>query len=66
MPDTQVPPAERLSQRQQRGMDCVFCGITLSSETAVDLGPRRIRILDHITQWFPRSCDQHGDEAAAQ
>ncbi|MGW0565144.1 hypothetical protein ACWDZ4_32260 [Streptomyces sp. NPDC003016] len=58
-----LPPIETLSQRQQRGTDCVRCGITLTPATAVDLGPRRIQILDYVTQWYPRACKSHGDKA---
>ncbi|MEU0369118.1 hypothetical protein ABZ070_02440 [Streptomyces sp. NPDC006283] len=54
-----LPAISTLSQRQQRGMDCVHCGIVLTAETAVDLGPRRLRIADHITHWFPRACRRH-------
>ncbi|MGR8010416.1 hypothetical protein [Streptomyces hypolithicus] len=51
-----LPPVETLSQRQQRGMDCVWCGITLTPRTALDLGPQPLRILDHATHWYPRAC----------
>ncbi|MGW7200626.1 hypothetical protein [Streptomyces chryseus] len=60
---TPVPAIGTLSQRQQRGMDCVWCGVTLTAATAIDLGPRPLRILDQVTQWFPRSCDRHIDKA---
>ncbi|MCX4550494.1 hypothetical protein OG204_14275 [Streptomyces sp. NBC_01387] len=59
-----LPAIDSLSQRQQRGMDCVWCGITLAPGTAVDLGPRDVRILDHTTQWFPRACKRHDGTAA--
>ncbi|MBT2489430.1 hypothetical protein J7E96_13040 [Streptomyces sp. ISL-96] len=54
-----LPRIETLSQSQQRGVDCVFCGITLTPRTAVDLGPRRLRILGHVTHWYPRACGHH-------
>lgn len=57
-----LPPIGGLSQRQQRGMDCVFCGIVLTPATAVDLGPRRLRIADYTTRWFPRACRRHASE----
>lgn len=57
-----LPKIETLSQRQQRGMDCVFCGITLTPATAVDLGPRKVKILDYVTSWFPRCCRSHSTE----
>ncbi|MFJ2741865.1 hypothetical protein ACIO3O_19630 [Streptomyces sp. NPDC087440] len=55
--DTRVPPLATLSERQRRGADCVFCGITLTAETAVDLGPR-VR-LEASGRWFPRACKTH-------
>lgn len=51
-----LPPIGSLTQRQQRGMDCVFCGVVLTPQTAVDLGSRRLRIADWVTRWYPRSC----------
>ncbi|MEV6790918.1 hypothetical protein AB0M87_02730 [Streptomyces sp. NPDC051320] len=57
--EIELPPVGGLSQRQQRGTDCVWCGITLTPQTAVDLGPRKLRILDHVTAWFPRACRTH-------
>lgn len=57
-----LPDVGTLSQRQQRGMDCVFCGITLTPATAVDLGPRALKILDYVTSWFPRACRNHPNE----
>jgi hypothetical protein len=37
-------------------MDCVWCGITLTPLTALDIGPQPLRILDHVTRWYPRAC----------
>lgn len=51
-----LPPLRELSQRQQRGVDCVFCGVVLTPAIAVDLGARRLRIADWTTRWFPRRC----------
>ncbi|GHH50643.1 hypothetical protein [Streptomyces candidus] len=50
-------PTDSLSQRQIRGADCVLCGITLSPETAVDLG-ERVR-MEASLRWFPRACKTH-------
>jgi hypothetical protein len=45
-----------LSEQQLRGAECVWCGVHLTTDTAVDLGEHRIRVLDsHITA-FPRGC----------
>ncbi|GGT31202.1 hypothetical protein GCM10014713_25810 [Streptomyces purpureus] len=66
-----LPRIGTLTQRQQRGQDCVWCGISLATGTAVDLGPRPLRILDYTANWFPRACRSHtsgsrsGKEAAA-
>ncbi|MET9517050.1 hypothetical protein [Streptomyces sp. NPDC002994] len=54
-----LPRIETLSQHQQRGMDCVWCGITLTPATAVDLGPRPVKRLDYVTEWYPRACATH-------
>jgi hypothetical protein len=64
-PSVSVPSLDLLSQRQQRGVDCVFCGITLTPATAVDLGPRRMRIADYPTRWFPRACRRHAKGRAS-
>jgi hypothetical protein len=45
-----------LTGQQQRGADCVWCGTTLTAETAVDLGERRIRVLGRHVSAFPRGC----------
>ena len=45
-----------VSDPQFRGAACAWCAVILSPATAVDLGPRRIRLLDgHITA-RPRGC----------
>ncbi|MFI2367446.1 hypothetical protein [Streptomyces sp. NPDC018833] len=56
---TTLPPIGTLSQRQRRGVDCVFCGVVLTTETAADLGPQRLWIAGHVTRWFPRACKRH-------
>ncbi|MFB6876529.1 hypothetical protein [Streptomyces sp. NPDC056323] len=52
----ELPPVASLSDAQQRGVCCVFCGIALSAGTAVDLGPRAIDVFGSTVHWFPRSC----------
>ncbi len=48
-----LPGVGDLSEEQQRGAACVWCKEHLTAEIAVDLGERRIRVLDsHITA-FP-------------
>jgi len=45
-----------VSDPQFRGAACAWCAVILAPATAVDLGPRRIRLLDgHITS-RPRGC----------
>ncbi|MEU2115210.1 hypothetical protein ABZ567_06055 [Streptomyces sp. NPDC016459] len=55
----ELPLIGTLTQRQQRGQDCVWCGITLAAGTVTDLGPRRYRRADWVTYWFPRACKKH-------
>jgi hypothetical protein len=51
-----VPPHGDMSDPQFKGTACVWCAVTLSTDTAVDLGQRRVRFLDgHITV-SPRAC----------
>ncbi len=56
-----LPPMASLSQRQRRGMDCVWCGITLTAGIAVDLGARPCRIADMTFSWYPRACRTHAE-----
>ncbi|WP_409471098.1 hypothetical protein [Streptomyces sp. HC307] len=51
-----LPSLNGLSEQQIRGTTCVWDGIALTPETAVDLGPRKTRRLDGECQWFPRAC----------
>ncbi|NMI57113.1 MULTISPECIES: hypothetical protein [unclassified Streptomyces] len=51
-----IPGIADLSEQQVRGAACVWCEAPLTSDTAVDLGERRVSLLDsHITT-FPRAC----------
>lgn len=51
-----LPDMAALSDPQFRGAACAWCAVILSPATAVELGPRRIRLLDrHITA-RPRGC----------
>ncbi|MHC5701239.1 hypothetical protein HHX38_22830 [Streptomyces sp. PKU-MA01144] len=61
--ERELPATGSLSQAQQRGIDCVFCGITLRAGSAIDLGPRPLRIADYMTRWFPRSCRRCGQSS---
>lgn len=51
-----LPDLAELSEPQERGKTCLWCGVILSASTAVDLVSRRITLADgHITV-FPRAC----------
>ncbi|MFF3620090.1 hypothetical protein [Streptomyces sp. NPDC002467] len=56
----ELPPLSELSEQQVRGSACVFCGIHLDNETAVDLGERRAGRAGATVRWFPRACTGHG------
>lgn len=45
-----------VSDPQFRGAACAWCAVILSPATAVDLGPRRIRLLDRHLTARPRGC----------
>lgn len=49
------PDHEQMSQQQRRGTACVWDGITLAPDTAVDLGSRPLRPGGDYT-WYPRAC----------
>src|SRR5438034_1476538 len=53
-----LPDHNDLSEQQVRGITCVWDGIALTAETAVDLGPRKVKRLDGHFDWFPRGCRQ--------
>ncbi len=54
-----LPPMASLSQRQRRGMDCVWCGITLTAGIPVDLGARPCHTGEVTFSWYPRACPAH-------
>ncbi|OYP16979.1 hypothetical protein CFC35_22765 [Streptomyces sp. FBKL.4005] len=51
-----LPELHTLSQDQVRGTTCVWDGVGLSPEIAVDLGERKLRRVDGRVSWFPRAC----------
>ena len=51
-----LPEWADLSEQQVRGRACVWCAVTLHNGSAVDLGSRRIRVLDGHLNTFPRAC----------
>jgi len=54
LPD--VPPTHTMTQRQLRGVDCVFCCVVLRAGALRDLGPRVVDPRADNALWFPRSC----------
>ncbi len=54
--EQQVPSTKGLSERQLRGTACAWCGTPVTTDTAVDLGPRPYRRLNLKSSWFPRAC----------
>ncbi|WP_338683988.1 hypothetical protein QD712_25965 [Streptomyces acidiscabies] len=55
-------PLDDLAPPQARGVACVWCGIQITTATAVDLGEQRH---GHYST-FPRACHPCTHEAAAQ
>lgn len=51
-----LPSLDGLSEQQVRGKACLWCGVTLAAETAVDLGPRVTKRAGSEVRWFPRGC----------
>lgn len=51
-----LPGLDGLSEHQVRGSACVWCGVALATNVAVDLGERRIRRLGAAVAMFPRGC----------
>ncbi|MGW2692301.1 hypothetical protein ACWC3Y_10620 [Streptomyces sp. NPDC001296] len=61
-----LPNLKALSDQQRRGVTCAWDGITLAPETAVDLGPRPLPVLDRSVTIFPRGCRGCAGRAAYQ
>jgi hypothetical protein len=51
----ELPPLSELTQRQQRGVDCVFCGVPLVAGDITNLGPLPLMICDYQAEWYPRA-----------
>jgi hypothetical protein len=51
-----LPALTNLTEPQVRGQACVWDSIPLTPDTAVNLGPRRMKRLDGHFDWFPRGC----------
>ncbi|MFF5404642.1 hypothetical protein ACFY8K_16625 [Streptomyces misionensis] len=59
-----VPPYSTLTERQARGLDCVWGGEDLTTTGPLDLGERTIRRIDARTSWFPRACRRCAEREA--
>lgn len=58
MAPVELPAPRTLSEPQRRGRACVWCAVTLTPQTAIDLGERR-EVDSHGSlrwSWFPRGC----------
>lgn len=51
-----VPAPEGLTERQQRGADCVFCRHELVTGHVTNLGPRPLVAHGAKAHWYPRAC----------
>lgn len=51
-----LPNPASLSDAQQRGAHCVWCGTPLATGAAHDLGPRPVDAHGVSVDWFPRCC----------
>ncbi len=51
-----LPSASDLTEQQQRGASCCFCGAPLSNVAAHNLGPRPVNAHGISACWFPRCC----------
>ncbi|WUX45352.1 hypothetical protein OG769_16490 [Streptomyces sp. NBC_01435] len=56
MTTTDLPSVQSLSEAQQRGANCVWCGAPLAIGAAHDLGPRPVDAHGTSAFWFPRCC----------
>jgi hypothetical protein len=59
-----LPPLHTLTERQVRGIDCVYDAIPLAPTTAIDLGARPAQRAGLPVTWYPRACRRCVGEAA--
>ncbi|MFD5026973.1 hypothetical protein [Streptomyces sp. NPDC058373] len=55
MTTAQLPHPRTLTDDQLRGAACVWCGTTVTTATAVDLGARPDPSCPWAS-WYPRAC----------
>lgn len=54
-----LPSVTELTEQQQRGWVCVWCGTALFTGTALDLGEQRHQPAEGCSYaWFPRACPE--------
>lgn len=52
-----LPPVNGLTEQQQRGWSCIWCGTSLTVGADIDLGEQRARpTAGAAYSWFPRAC----------
>ncbi|MEE1750863.1 MULTISPECIES: hypothetical protein [unclassified Streptomyces] len=52
-----LPPVSGLTEQQQRGRSCLWCGAVLTVGADTDLGEQRARPATGAAySWFPRAC----------
>lgn len=51
-----LPPLDKLTERQVRGIVCVWDGVPLLTSIAVDLGARQGSRAGTPVAWSPRAC----------
>lgn len=57
MTTRELPPVSELTEQQQRGWRCVWCGNPLSVGYDINLGEQHARPVDGAAySWFPRAC----------
>lgn len=58
-PVLELPPPVGLTDLQQRGVTCCFCGTTLVAGNVVDPGPQLTDAFGIEVTWFPRWHPSH-------
>jgi hypothetical protein len=51
-----LPSLDELTERQGRGIACVWDGVPLRTEIVVDLGSREASRAGASVTWYPRAC----------
>ncbi|MFE8962178.1 hypothetical protein [Streptomyces iakyrus] len=64
----ELPGLDGLTEDQVRGFTCIWDSSEkpLAEDSAIGLGPRRMKRLDGEYDWHPRGCPQHAAAAAME